>query len=85
MIESTVYSTLSGASAVSSLVGSRIYPLVRPQGDALPAIVYQRISTVPVNSLDGDSGLDEVRIQIACVAPTYAQAKSRDRSDLGKF
>lgn len=76
MIETTLYTVLSTDTAVSNIVSTRIYPLIAPQDSAMPAVVYQRVSTVPVNSLAGDSGLDAVRIQISCWASTYAGAKS---------
>lgn len=74
MIESRVIEVLED-SAVAELVGSRIYALVRPQGDELPAVVWQRISTVPVVALSGDSGLDAVRLQIAVYATTLLEAR----------
>ena len=36
-----IYTKLSGTSAVSALVGSRIYPVFLPQTAAYPAIVYR--------------------------------------------
>ncbi len=76
MIEQTLYSLLSAAPAVTSLTGQRIYPLQRPQGDTLPALVYQRVATTPVTSLSGDTGIDAVRLQIDCLAATYVQVKA---------
>lgn len=76
MIEADIVATLAADSAIHNAVGDRVYPLFRPQGDPLPAIVYQRISTAPVNSLSGFSGLDQVRIQFGCYANTVADAKS---------
>lgn len=75
MIEQTLYAVLKNDSAVSALVGTRIYPLVMPQDGLLPAVVYQRVSTVPITSLDGDSGLDAVRMQSSCWATTYLGAR----------
>lgn len=76
MIETDIYTVLSTSTAVSAQVGNRIYALTRPQDDALPAVVYQRVSTSPVVSMLGDSGLDSVRIQISCYARTLFEAKS---------
>jgi len=59
---------------VVDIIGTRLYPMRIPQNGSLPAAVYQRISAVPVTSMDGDSGLDDIRIQISCWAATYAQA-----------
>lgn len=69
MIESSIYA------AIKSLANGRVYPVVLPDISSLPAIVYQRISTVPITSLDGDSGLESVRIQVSVWANTYKEAK----------
>ncbi len=75
MIEEDIVAALLAAPTITALVGSRIYPLFRPDGDPLPAIVYQRISTMPENSLLGFSKLDMVRIQFTCYGKTVAAAK----------
>lgn len=74
MIQSDILTALLADSAVTAIVGARIYPMRIPQGADLPAIVYQKISSVPVNSLDGDSGLDSVRMQFTSWASTYSVA-----------
>lgn len=74
-IEQTLYTVLSTNVAVAALVSTRIYPLLMPQNTAMPCVVYQRISSVPVTSINGDSGLDSVRIQVSCWAGTFAGAK----------
>ena len=76
MIEQTLVAVLKNNSAVSALVGTRIRPLTLGQDEPLPAVVYQRVSTVPVTSLDGDSGVDAVRIQVSCWAETYSGARA---------
>ena len=75
MIETLVLGVLSADTGVQAIVGSRIYAMLRPQADPLPALVYQRVSTVPVVSLQGDSSLDQVRLQVSCYASTLLQAK----------
>lgn len=40
-----LFAYLSAQSAITALVGFRIYPLARPQATALPAIVYRRVTT----------------------------------------
>jgi hypothetical protein len=69
MIESSIYT------AIKTLASGRVYPIVLPDTATLPAIIYQRISSVPVTSLDGDTGLDSVRIQISVWSTTYKEAK----------
>jgi len=77
MIETQLYTVLSTDSAVSALVAVRIFPMRRPANIlTLPAIVYQRVSTAPEVTLQGDAGLDSVRVQCSCWASTYGGAKA---------
>lgn len=55
--------------------GARIYPLVRPQGTALPAITYQRVSHVRYDPLVGRERLANVRLQLDCWAAQYGDLK----------
>ena len=45
-IEQLFRTHLAGTAAVSSIVGTRIYPMVAPQDAAYPLITYQAISDV---------------------------------------
>lgn len=74
MIEQAFYTVISGDVAIAAIVGARIHHLTRPENEAGSAIVYQRIGTVPVTSLAGDSGLDAVRLQVSCWAATHADS-----------
>lgn len=76
MIEKDLFDTLKNDATVAGLVGTRIYPLHMPQGVPMPAVVYQRISTTPINSLDGDTGVDAVRMQVSCWAATYLASRA---------
>ena len=68
-IESSLYA------ALAALAAGRVYPLLRPQGTGLPAVVYQRVSTVPTLALTGNTGLDAVRLQIASWGASYQDAR----------
>lgn len=68
--ESALYLILSAVS------GGRVYPLVLPDNVAVPAIVYQRISTRPINVLDGTLPYEEIRWQIDAWAMTAPAAMS---------
>lgn len=74
MIEPTIYKLLAGDSAITDLVGTKIYPLVREQSDGLPAITYQTISNIYGSDISGLNGLVEGRIQINCFASTILGA-----------
>lgn len=69
MIESQVYNL------IKSSASNKVYPSVAKAGTKAPFIVYQRISTSPVTSLDGDNSLNSVRIQISCMGVDYKEAK----------
>jgi hypothetical protein len=57
-------------SAISALVGSRMYPITPPQGQVLAHIVYHMISGQGDRHMQGRSGLSRPRIQIDCWADT---------------
>lgn len=63
-IESALYSYLTGKSAITDLVGTRIWPIMAPQEDTYPMITYQLISDVPHHHMTGESGLWMCRIQL---------------------
>lgn len=51
-IEEVIVSKLESDLALLGLVSTRIYPAPLPQRSALPAITYQRISTLPYQTRD---------------------------------
>lgn len=67
-VESRVYSVLSTSTALTTLVGSRIYPEHRQQADALPAVVFNRAGGLRVNSLAGYSKLENVNLEVTVYA-----------------
>ncbi len=73
-VSQTIYSTLSGDSAVSALVGNRIYPVWVNNDPAKPYITYRLISAAPQNTLDDDPLVDQRRVQIDAWADSYADA-----------
>ena len=72
-IEAGVVERLLAVSAVSSLVGNRVYADILPIGSDHPAIVYQLISTVPYSGKNNDTGKEKARIQLALITDTVAQ------------
>lgn len=53
MIEQQLFTHLSTYAGLAALSGDRVYPLALPQGGALPALTYMRVSEAPV--LDRDN------------------------------
>lgn len=80
MIEEGIIQRLLATSGVTSLVGTRVFPGVRPQAAALPAIVFTLVSKVPVYDDDGEAGIETCRVQIDSWATTYTQAKQLSRT-----
>ena len=76
--EKVVKTLLSNAAGVVALVGTRVYPGPIPQGTALPAISFEHISTVPLQTLDASAGfnLARTRIEVNAVAKTYGEQKA---------
>lgn len=75
-LDTKLYTLLSGDSAVAALVSTRIYPVLAPQGAALPMVIFTRISSGREYTLSGATGLENPRVQIDCYSETYSEAKS---------
>jgi hypothetical protein len=73
-LESSLYDYLTGQTSISSVVSTRVYPLKRPQGTALPAITYKVISKIFSHRLSGSDGTARARVQISCFSRNYLQA-----------
>jgi hypothetical protein len=78
--ESVVYALLTGAGAVTSIVGTRIYPEVLPEKQPTPAIVYEQISStrtgaIAVDALAG-SHLTRTRVQINLLSSDHAVTRT---------
>ena len=75
-----IYSLLGNVSGVTDLLGSgdslRVYPAMIPQGIALPAARYNRISGPFERSLEGPVTFAEATYQIDVVDDRYADALS---------
>ncbi|MEE9451097.1 MAG: DUF3168 domain-containing protein [Ignavibacteriaceae bacterium] len=61
--------------AITDIVGSRIYFMKLPQDATFPSLVSNRISTTRTYSHSGDSSMTTPRIQYSCFAETYSDAK----------
>lgn len=78
---------LVGDATISGLVGaSRVYPIKIPQGVNQASVVYTRISGQADYKMEGPTGLNRLRIQMAAWAPTADAAVSlanaiKDRID----
>ena len=75
-VEKSVYGKLSGTSAVTDLVSTRIYPHMARQGDSLPYVTYFIVSSVPLNASTGSTDTVQTTIQIDVWAASASSAKA---------
>lgn len=73
MIETLIYNTLLASTAITRIVGTRIYALEVPEDTTLPALSYRIVSAVSSPTF-ATSGMTRYRVQINCWALSYAQA-----------
>ena len=66
-LEESIFLALAGGSPNTN-AGQRVYPVQAAQGAALPRVTFQRASTAPSNTLTGNGGNDQVRVQVDCWA-----------------
>ena len=74
--EAFLYARLTSQTAVSSLVGSRVYPLLAPAGTPLPLVIYQRTAVERPQSLAGNVGNPVVTLQLTTYGTSYTSVKN---------
>lgn len=80
------YPLLKADAAVQALLGAspRAYPFGEaPQNVAPPYAVWQRVTGLPLNTLDGRPVLESQRLQFDCYASTAAAADAVARAVIG--
>jgi len=65
-----LFAYLKTKPSVTTIAGNRIYPLVLPQDETRPSLVYQVISRTGNHHLLGPAGLPQTRLQITSNAAT---------------
>ena len=74
-IEAGIYSRLSGSTAVTAIVGTRIFPQVVPQGASYPNARFTVITDEIINSSTGHTTLRQASLQVDCYsANSYSGA-----------
>ncbi len=76
MIEAAISYLLLNTAGISSLVSSRSYPIAIPQGTALPAISFSRISTERGLHHGGPTNVSKALFQFSAWALTALEAKN---------
>lgn len=77
--EAVLRNALITTTAVSSLVGSRVYPILAPASAAMPFVTYRRAGIQRQQTLAGPAGVPKVTVEIDIYATTYEGA--RDAAD----
>ncbi len=78
--EAFLFQRLSSQTSVSSLIGTRVFPMMAPTGTALPLVIYQRSDVSRQQSLSGPVGLPVVTLQLTSYASSYTAVKSIARA-----
>lgn len=82
-VEEDLVTLVAGTAAITSIISTRMWPSRRPQGSAVPSLVYQRISTPRRSTHTGPSGLAWPRFQFSCWGATLNAAS--DLADQLRF
>ena len=73
-----MYALMTGAGPVTSIVSTRIYPVMLPEGQQLPALVIDHVSTYRPAVIDAFAAnhLAQARIQCNCLASDHTTCRS---------
>lgn len=66
MIESGLYQFIAQEPSISDIVGGRIFRVLMPEGARLPAIVFLKVTSPQLDSLDGDDPTKIRHYQFDC-------------------
>jgi hypothetical protein len=78
--EAFLFQRLTSQTAVSSLIGQRVFPMIAPTGTPLPLVVFQRTAVSRPQSLTGNVGNPVVTLQLTTYGTSYTSVKSIARA-----
>lgn len=84
-VETAVRAVLVGASGVTDLVSTRVYPNSAPQSTTKPFVVYEVDTLEPVDALSGHAGLTFAQFTITSWGATYSDAKAVSAAVLARL
>lgn len=73
--EAVLRSALTGSTAVTSLISSRIYPVLAPASASLPLVTWRRAAIQREQTLSAPSGMPRVTVEYAVYGTTYENAR----------
>jgi len=76
MIEQAIYARLSGFTALTDLVGTRISHAVIPQTEAYPQVAFTRISTRRYPAMNANATVATSRVQVNVYGTTAKEAQT---------
>jgi hypothetical protein len=73
--EAVLRTALVGSTSVTSIVGSRIYPVLAPASAALPFVTWRRSGIQREQTLKAPMGIPRVTVEYSIYGTTYEQAR----------
>lgn len=73
--EAVLRSALVGATAVTSIVGTRVYPVLAPASADLPFVTWRRQAIRREQTLSVPMGVPRVSVEYSIYGTTYEQAR----------
>jgi hypothetical protein len=73
--EAVLRTALVGNTSVTTMVGTRIYPLLAPKTAALPFITWRRSGISREHTLAGPMGVPNVSVEMQSFAATYEDVR----------
>ena len=74
IVGKAIYNILSNVTAVTDIVGTKIYPEIAPQNESQPYIVYSVVSNSPTDTKEENGNVDEATIEVYCFNTNYSTA-----------
>ena len=75
-LEKAVRSVLVNDATVAALVVARVYPQRRPMGTAVPALIYQNVTSETNQAVATQGGIKRTRLSVECIDRTYGGVKT---------
>lgn len=79
-MEEAFIAYLLSYTGLTSLVGTRIRPVIAKQGEGFPCVVVSVVSHLPEYVTQGPVSLADSRVQVDCYGETFAASKAVTRA-----
>jgi hypothetical protein len=75
-VEEAIYNILSNDATITGYTSQRIYPMIIPQDAILPALCYERVSTMRHFSMSQDPNIAQTSIDVTVVSSSLGVANT---------